>query len=75
MTSVEQWRSALASTESQVFIAGVPWPAYKLIALMLGLFVLLVVGVVTASAAPAVLAAAGASTSAWIILGSVSRLH
>jgi len=75
MTSVEQWRSALASSETQVSIAGVPWPAYKLIALALGLLVLLVVGITTGSAAPAVLSAAGVSTVAWIVLGSISRLN
>ncbi len=75
MTSVEQWRSALATSESQVSIAGVPWPAYKLMALGLGLLVLLVVGIVTVSAAPAVLSAAGTSTVAWIALGSRSRLN
>lgn len=75
MTSVEQWRSALATSESQVFIAGVPWPAYKLMALGLGLLVLLVVGIVTGSAAPAVLSAAGTATVAWIVLGSMSRLN
>lgn len=74
MTSVEQWRSAIASSESQVSIAGVPWPTYKVIALVVGLFVLVGVGIATASAAPAVLSAAAATTIVWIVLGSLSRL-
>jgi len=73
MTSVEQWRSALASTESQVQIAGVPWPAYKVIALIVGILVLFIVGIVTASAAPAVLSGAASTTVLWILLGSTSR--
>ncbi|QEN14559.1 hypothetical protein ACRDU6_19480 [Mycolicibacterium sp. ELW1] len=52
-----------------VQIAGVPWPRYKLVALMLGLIVFAVVGVVTMSAAPAVLLAAGTSTAVWLAFG------
>ena len=37
-----------------------PWPVYKLAALVVGAVVLIAVGVVTASAAPAVLTAAAA---------------
>lgn len=50
-------------------IAGVPWPAYKLVALAAGLAVLLVVGALTTSAAPAVLAAAATGTVLWLVLG------
>ncbi|MBB3606751.1 hypothetical protein FHT40_006444 [Mycolicibacterium sp. BK556] len=53
----------------QVQIAGVPWPLYKLVALVLGLIVFAVVGLVTASAAPAVLLAAGTSTVVWLVFG------
>ncbi|BBX14800.1 MULTISPECIES: hypothetical protein [Mycobacteriaceae] len=53
----------------QVPIAGVPWPAYKLIALAVGLATLLVVGAATASAAAAVLSAAGVCTALWLALG------
>lgn len=73
MTSVEQWRSALASSESQVSIAGVPWPTYKVIALVVGFFVLVAVGVVTTSAAPAVLSAAASATLVWVVLGFTHR--
>jgi hypothetical protein len=47
----------------------VPWPAYKLVALAVGMVTLLGVGVVTASAAAAVLAGAGACTAVWLLLG------
>ncbi len=52
-----------------VQIAGVPWPRYKLVALALGLIVFAVVGLVTVSAAPAVLLAAGTSTAVWLAFG------
>ncbi|WP_431232274.1 hypothetical protein ACQ856_22800 [Mycolicibacterium psychrotolerans] len=52
-----------------VQIAGVPWPRYKLVALVLGLIVFAVVGVVTMSAAPAVLLAAGTATAVWLAFG------
>jgi hypothetical protein len=50
-------------------VAGVPWPVYKLVALLVGLVTLLVVGAATASAAAAVLTAAGAGTAVWLVLG------
>ncbi|MGB3475664.1 MAG: hypothetical protein WBA69_12880 [Mycobacterium sp.] len=54
----------------QVPIAGVPWPAYKLVALGTGLVALLLVGAVTSSAAAAVLTAAGVCTAVWLVLGA-----
>jgi hypothetical protein len=53
----------------QVQIAGVPWPRYKLVALVLGLIVFAVVGVVTASVGPAVLMGAGTATVVWLAFG------
>jgi Flp pilus assembly protein TadB len=50
----------------QVQIAGVPWPRYKLVALVIGLIVFAVVGVVTMNPASAVLLAAGTSTIFWL---------
>jgi hypothetical protein len=50
----------------EVLIAGVPWPVYKLVALIVGVVVLVGVGVVTTSAAPAVLTAAAATTAVWL---------
>lgn len=69
MTSVEQVRSALTSSDSRVPIAGVPWPLYKLVALGAGLLTLVVVGAVTTSAAPAVLTAATVATLIWVAFG------
>lgn len=66
MTTVERPRQ-------QVPIAGVPWPAYKLVALAVGLVTLLAVGVVTASAATAVLSAAASCTAVWLALGPLRR--
>jgi hypothetical protein len=60
------------TTHSEVHIAGVPWPMYKVLALIVGVLVLVVVGVLTASSAPAVLTAAGAATAVWV-LGSARR--
>lgn len=73
MTTVEQMRSTIASTGSQVRIAGVPWPVYKLVALIVALIVLAAVGIATASAAPAVLAAAASGTLVWLGLGLVNQ--
>ena len=53
----------------EVSIAGVPWPVYKLLALVIGLLVLVIVAVATGSAAPSVLAAAAAGTVVWLALG------
>jgi hypothetical protein len=50
----------------QVQIAGVPWPRYKVAALVIGLIVFAVVGIVTMNPASAVLLAAGSSTVFWL---------
>jgi hypothetical protein len=59
----------MTTLSAQVPIAGVPWPLYKLVALAAGLVALIVVGVVTASAAPAVLTAAAVTTVVWVVFG------
>jgi hypothetical protein len=51
-------------------VAGVPWPAYKLIALLVGAVVLLVVGIVTMTASTAVLSAAAVGTLTWLGLSA-----
>ncbi len=51
------------TVRDQVLIAGVPWPVYKLAALLVGAVVLIAVAAVTASAGPAVLAAAASATA------------
>ncbi|KAA0084721.1 hypothetical protein CIW52_09280 [Mycolicibacterium sp. P9-64] len=57
------------TSDTEVRIAGVPWPVYKLVALGVGLLVLLVVGVVTMNVGPSVVAAAAAGTVTWLGLG------
>lgn len=57
------------TVRDEVLIAGVAWPVYKLAALLVGAVVLVAVGVVTTSAAPAVLTAAASATAVWLGLG------
>ena len=73
MTTAEQFRSIVAPQSPDVPIAGVPWPRYKVIALVLGAAVALLVGLLSMSAAPAVLAGAGAGALAWVVLGYLHR--
>ena len=54
------------TVRDEVLIAGVPWPVYKLLALLVGAVVLIAVGVVTTAAAPAVLTAAASGTAVWL---------
>jgi len=56
----------------EISIAGVPWPAHKVAALVLGVLVALVIGVATVTAATAVLAGAAVGTLAWVIGGVLS---
>jgi hypothetical protein len=65
MTTAD-FRSAISQPTSDVSIAGVPWPVYKVLALVVGLLVLVAVAVVTVSAASAVLAGAAAATVVWL---------
>jgi hypothetical protein len=60
------------TTSTEVNIAGVAWPAYKLIALAVGALVAVIVGLATMSAAPAVLSAAAAAVTVWLGLGLFS---
>jgi ABC-type polysaccharide/polyol phosphate export permease len=61
------------TVRDEVSIAGVAWPLYKLLALVIGFLVLLIVAVATGSAAPSVLAAAAAGTLVWLTLGAAAR--
>jgi hypothetical protein len=61
---------ALSSTD--VLVAGVPWPRHKLCAVLAGLVTLVVVGVVTTSAAPAV---GGAAVGIVVGLALKSLAH
>lgn len=73
MTTAGNFRSVTSRGDHQVDIAGVPWPTYKLIALAIGALVLVVVGVATMTAAPAVLSAAAAALVVWLGLSRASR--
>jgi len=75
MTTAEHIRLIASSKTREVTIAGVPWPLYKLIALVAGLVVAAIVGVVTMNAAPAVLAGAAVGTMVWLVLGSVQHFR
>jgi hypothetical protein len=75
MTTAEHIRSIASSNTAEVTIAGVPWPRYKLVALVLGLVVMLLVGVATMNPAPAVLAGAAIGTLVWLAFGSLQRLR
>jgi len=59
------------TVRDEVLIAGVAWPVYKLVALAVGFLVFLLVGIVTTSAAPAVLGGAAAGAAAWLVLGAL----
>lgn len=56
-------------------IAGVPWPAYKVAALIVGFAMLAVIGMATGSAATAVLTAAAAGTLVWVAGGITQRIR
>jgi hypothetical protein len=57
------------TTPTEVRIAGVPWPVYKLAALAVGVIVLVLVGLVTTSLGPAFVAAAAAAAVVWLGMG------
>jgi threonine/homoserine/homoserine lactone efflux protein len=65
MTTAEQFRASVNRATCEVSVAGVPWPAYKLYAVAVGVLVL-VAGLATVSTATAVLSAAGAATIVWL---------
>jgi hypothetical protein len=71
MTTAGNFRSTVARAACDVSVAGVPWPAYKVIALLVGIVTFMVVGALTLSAAPAVLSAAAAATVSWVGFGAV----
>ena len=76
MTTVEQFRAAIAHPAShEVSIAGVPWPAYKVVALIVGIVVFGLVALVTLSADSALLTAAAAATVTWVGFGLRQHGH
>ncbi|MGD9621291.1 MAG: hypothetical protein AB7G47_17230 [Mycolicibacterium sp.] len=56
---------------TEIRIAGVPWPVYKLVSLVLGGLAVMVVGAATGSAAAAVLTGAAVATVVWVALSSL----
>ncbi|OBI89804.1 hypothetical protein [Mycobacterium asiaticum] len=64
-----------ALNRSDVLVAGVPWPRHKLFAVIAGLVTLLLVGAVTASAAPAVLGGAGVGVAVGLLLKVATDLR
>lgn len=73
MTTAEKFREAVSRPGSTVSIAGVPWPAFKVVSLLLGLLVFVVVGLATTALAIAVLTSAAISVVAWLTLGAFGR--
>lgn len=73
MTTAEHFRSAVARPMSEISVAGVPWPAYKVLALMVGLVVFGIIAVATVSVGPAVLASAAAASAVWLGMGVFHR--
>lgn len=66
MTTAGNFRSTVARLTCDIHVAGVPWPAYKVIALIIGALVFVAAGVLTMSVSAAVLSGAGAATLAWL---------
>jgi hypothetical protein len=63
----------IVTTPTEVRIAGVPWPTYKLVALAVGVLVLIVVGLATTTPGHAVVAAAASATVVWLGLSVFSH--
>ncbi|MEW5811752.1 MAG: hypothetical protein AB1925_20135 [Actinomycetota bacterium] len=72
MTTAEKFGDAATRPAGTVFIAGVPWPTYKVVALLVGLVVFGVVAVATTTAATAVLSGAGVAAVVWLTAGLLS---
>ncbi|KZS61356.1 hypothetical protein [Mycobacterium ostraviense] len=70
MTTAERLRSFAAPNNTDVLIAGVPWPRHKLFAVIAGFIALVVLGVLTTSAAASVLGA----TAVGIVVGLVLKV-
>lgn len=69
---VASYRVAV-TVHDEVSIAGVPWPVYKVLSIVIGFLILAIVAFATTSAAPAVLAGAAAATVTWVALRPFSR--
>jgi hypothetical protein len=69
MTTAEDFGDHTPPSPGTVSIAGVPWPIYKVAALLVGILVFIVATVITATTAAAVLTGAGAGAVVWLIAG------
>lgn len=63
----------MVTTQTEFAIAGVPWPMHKLLALIVGVLVLALVGMMAASMGTAVLTAAGIATVIWVAGSMTAR--
>ena len=66
VTTAQEFGDAVTRPAGTVSIAGVPWPTYKVVALMLGLIVCAVIAVTTSTAATAVLSGAAVAAVVWL---------
>ncbi|MGB9307529.1 MAG: hypothetical protein WCB92_28745 [Mycobacterium sp.] len=73
MTSPSQLLAA--PNQSDVLVAGVPWPRHKLFAVLAGLVTLLLVGAVTASGAAAFLSGAAVAVTVGLALKVLAQPH
>jgi hypothetical protein len=58
-----------------ISVAGVPWPRHKLFAVIAGFVTLLLVSVLTTSAAPSVLGGAGVAIVVGLVLKALTQLQ
>ncbi|MEZ0339641.1 hypothetical protein ACAG25_06615 [Mycobacterium sp. pV006] len=66
MTTAEHARDVTAPRAATVSVAGVPWPVYKVVALLVGFLTFALVAVIVAAPGPAVLTAAAVASVIWI---------
>lgn len=66
VTTAQEFGDAVTRAPGTVSIAGVPWPTYKVVALMLGLIVFAVIALTTSTAATAVLSGATVAAIVWL---------
>jgi hypothetical protein len=74
MTTAEHASAATTSSARTVAVAGVPWPLYKLVALLVGAIAFGIVAVTAGAMAPAVLTGAGVATLVWAGVPLVASL-
>ncbi|MGB3481251.1 MAG: hypothetical protein WBB07_03415 [Mycobacterium sp.] len=75
MTTAEQFRSAVTHPRSEISIAGVPWPAYKVLALLIGFTIFGLTLLATATVSSAVLGGAAAGSAVWVVFSLLHRLR